>query len=81
MVPESYARREPLQRLHQLGRVQGAPLSLPHRALWHLRRSGGSCCGVRAVEDDLPLYVLCFRNAWNKVLARIKQLPTQAKVD
>ena len=31
-------------------------------------------------EDDLPLYVLCFRKSWNKVLARITQLPTQAAV-
>ena len=24
------------------------------------------------VEDDLSLHVLCYRNSWNKVLARIK---------
>jgi len=28
-------------------------------------------------EDDLPLHVLCYRNSWNKVLARIKQRPTR----
>jgi len=31
-------------------------------------------------EDDLSLHALCFRRSWNKVLARIKQLPTQAAV-
>jgi len=32
-------------------------------------------------EDDLSLDVLCYRESWDKVLARIKQLPTQATVD
>jgi len=33
------------------------------------------------VEDDLSLYVLCCRKSWDKVLARIKKLPTQAAID
>ena len=31
-------------------------------------------------EDDLSLHVLSLRESWNKVLARIKQLPVQAAV-
>jgi len=31
-------------------------------------------------EDNLSLHVLCRRQSWNKVLARIKKLPTQAAV-
>jgi len=31
-------------------------------------------------EDDLSLNVFCIRESWNKVLARIKQLSTQAAV-
>ena len=31
-------------------------------------------------EDDLSLEVLCLRHSWNKVLARIKKLPTQAAI-
>ena len=32
-------------------------------------------------EDDLSPNVLCRRESWNKVLAHIKQLPTQATID
>ena len=32
-------------------------------------------------EDDLPLHVLCFRESWDKVLARTKLRPTQATVN
>ena len=31
-------------------------------------------------DDDLALHVLCCRGSWSKVLARIKQLPTQTAV-
>jgi len=47
------------------------------------------CCTADALEalvaahvdDDLSLHVLCYRRSWNKVLAGMKQLPTQAVVD